>query len=359
MKEFIQNSDKCINFINPKGQSAKVILCAVLFACFLVIIPSQVTYAAINPAFVMIDVEQIFEKISSSADVDEEFTYEFTSLNTGNPMPANSVGDSYRFKIVGTTTTTIGPIEFAQAGTYLYEVKNIAPTGRGQQYTYDNEVYTIRILVVQSGSDFVATISVSNDAYEKSAKIDFTNKYQALPSDPDVMVDPPVKKTVTGKPSKAGIFSFTLTAALPSNPMPAGSENGRKIMSITGPGEVEFGTWIYTAEGSYFYTIAEVNNNEAGYQYDRMVYTIMDVVKDEGGVLKVYRTIENANGKQVESLTFVNEYNNKIINYLTGPKTGDDSSIALYVRLIIAAGIIMIICMISLRQRGLRTFQQR
>lgn len=98
--------------------------------------------------------------------------------------------------------------------------------------------------------------------------------------------DPPVKKTISGTPSEDGTFTFKLEAENKSNPMPDGSNDGVKLMTIMGAGEEDFGTWSYTEFGSYHYTVSEANNDESGYTYDTTVYTITDIVTDVGGQLE-------------------------------------------------------------------------
>ena len=361
----MQNSSRYPNFIKGKEQKKRFSICFLLFACLFIMIYSQAVYAAAPLNLITINIEQLFNKQSSSTDVNDEFSYELVALDTGNPMPAGSVGDVYRFKISGTESYALGPIEFLQEGIYFYELKNVPPATKLPQYTYDEEVYTIRITVTLIENHLaIAKISVNNSEDEKTATVQFTQGYKALPSDPKEMVDPPVKKTVVGSPNGTSIFRFTLTAKPKSNPMPEGSEGGIKTVSTAGPGEVEFGTWSYDEEGTYEYVIAEIDKDNDGYEYDRIIYTITDVVKEEKGVLKVYRTVRNANNKQVESLTFINEYKGGIPENVpgpgskSGPKTGDDTSFSLYVASIIIASIMMIGCMISLRQRRVRVLKQ-
>ncbi len=154
-----------------------------------------------------------------------------------------------------------------------------------------------------------AEIIVKKNDGSKVGSIKFENTYTPLASNPEIMVDPPVKKTVSGNPSKTSSFTFSLTARDGANPMPEGSANGVKYITIYGSGEKDFGTWSYIREGTYYYTISEVVLSDTGYTYDDSVYTITDVVKDADGQLVVTRTVTNGSNKQVESCTFINKYN--------------------------------------------------
>jgi pilin isopeptide linkage protein len=176
------------------------------------------------------------------------------------------------------------------------------------------------------------------------------------------MVDPPVVKTVSGDPAKASTFTFRLTADKPTNPMPAGSKDGVKDLQITGSGKGEFGTWSYTAEGTYYYTVSEVNTGEKGYTYDTTVYTITDAVKAVDGQLVVTRVVTNGANKQVTSLSFINTYtsgdggnsdnggnsNGGGKPGSDGPKMGDDTNFTLYIILFGLGGLLVIRTMVYL-----------
>jgi len=240
--------------------------------------------------------------------VNHEFSYVLISLDSGNPMPQGSLSSVYSFTAAGTGLKAIGPIIFSNTGTYRYEIKgNQSVPARG--YTYDTQIYTVTIYVKQTGTYLSAEIVVKKSDGSKAGSIRFENVYTPLASDPEIMVDPPVKKTVSGNPSAASNFTFSLTAQDKANPMPEGSADGIKHITIYGSGEEDFGTWSYTREGTYYYTISEVVSAGTNYTYDRSVYTITDVVRDIDGQLEVTRTVTNGANKQVESCIFINKYN--------------------------------------------------
>jgi pilin isopeptide linkage protein len=253
-------------------------------------------------------VDQAFIKNSTASDVNNEFTYDLISLDTGNPMPFGSLSSVYSFTAAGTSVKEVGPITFSNTGIYRYEIKgNASSPARG--YSYDTQVYSVEVYVKRTEDDLSAEIIVKKSDGNKVGGIKFENIYTPLASDPEIMVDPPVKKTVSGNPSRTSSFTFSLTAKDRANPMPEGSVNGVKYMTIYGSGEEDFGTWKYIREGTYYYTISEVVFPDTGYTYDSSVYTITDVVKDADGQLVVIRTVTNGSNKQVESCTFINKYN--------------------------------------------------
>jgi hypothetical protein len=84
-------------------------------------------------------------------------------------------------------------------------------------------------------------VIIRNSSLAKVKEIVFNNSSVVLPTDPKLMADPPIMKTVSGNPKKGNVFTFVLTALNPANPMPAGSANGVKMVHITGTGIGEFG----------------------------------------------------------------------------------------------------------------------
>jgi pilin isopeptide linkage protein/LPXTG-motif cell wall-anchored protein len=133
----------------------------------------------------------------------------------------------------------------------------------------------------------------------------------ALAADP-VTVNIPVYKAITGDtPAANETFRFRL-AAVDNAPMPAGSVNGVKTVTISGTGNTTFGTISYINPGNYNYTISEIAGSNAAYTYDKTVYELCVQVtwKDEaGGELQavMYLVKQGGQDKQ-ERAMFVNEY---------------------------------------------------
>ena len=238
------------------------------------------------------------EFISSSENAPCTFTYKIEEID------GNSRGSSSIFRITGNDNVTIEPIQFKGPGYYEYSVYQVISNPE-PGYIYDDEVYTISVRI---NSSLETEIIIKNRKGDKCDRISFTNKYEFEPTDPRLMVDPPVKKTVTGNPAQPGIFTFKLTAKEASQPMPEGSVNGVKTMQIVGSGEVEFGTWSYYEPGTYYYTISEVNSGGAGYIYDAAVYTITDMVTEMNGSLVLNRVVTNNVHTPVSALIYINKY---------------------------------------------------
>ncbi|MDR2360346.1 MAG: hypothetical protein LBD85_03560 [Oscillospiraceae bacterium] len=303
----------------------RIIAFCLLIACVSAPILPLTGSASADSVTAMFRIEQIFTKNSSVSDADGVFFYTLIALDDGNPMPEGSIRGRYAFTIEGTRIINADPITFTNTGIYRYELStnpDFAPTG----YICDDQIYTITVYVSRPVEDLKTEIIVQKSSGRKTGSISFENSYTPLASDRALMVDPPVKKTVSGNPSTPGTFVFALTAGNPSNPMPEGSINGVKTMVIVGTGEKDFGTWEYTREGTYYYTISEVNTGEARYTYDDTIYTITDVVRDVNGQLELSRTVTNDAVKQVRTCTYINKYDETLgERYGTGDTSGSTS----------------------------------
>lgn len=278
-----------------------------LFILAMVMALPAAAYAAVTSVPVTLPIDQVFTKNSSALGVNSVFSYTFASLDAGNPMPAGSISGVYSFTVNGTGSKNMDPVSFSNTGIYRYEIKgNTSSSAAG--YRYDSEVYSVTVYVRRPDDHLVTEVIVQKSDGSKVSNIKFENTYTPLASKPEIMAGPPVKKTVSGNPPRTSTFTFLLTAKNRANPMPEGSVNGVKTMTIAGSGKKDFGTWIYTREGTYYYTISEENTGESRYTYDTTVYTITDIVKDVDGRLEVTRTVTNGSNKQVESCIFINKY---------------------------------------------------
>ena len=338
-----------MSVIQKTRRGRKIIAFCLLTGCILTMASARNASAAPSTHPVTLTVEQVFTMPEKSA-ADDTFTYQVTALETGSPMPSGSVAQAYTFTIDGTGDAAVGAIDFTRAGVYRYEIKQVI-TAPKTGYDYDGQVYAVAIYVKNSGAGLASEVIVQNSGGDKVGSIRFENAYNPLASDPAVMVDPPVKKIVTGSPSRDSTFTFKLEAKDASNPMPVGSKDGVKTMTIVGSGQKDFGTWSYTVPGSYNYMISEVNTGEADYKYDTTVYTITDSVTDVDGRLVVTRTVTDGAGRRVSACAFTNEYkpvdssnkpvngsnnpvngsNNPVNGGIFAPKTGDSSGMARYV----------------------------
>lgn len=296
-------------------------LCCLFLTGILITAHYRDVHAA-KTADITLNVEQVFIK-NSSRDVDEVFRYELTALEIMNPMPPGTSGGIYSFTQAGTSTKDI-VMTFTSPGIYRYRLSVDSSAGAAG-YSYDPQLYTVVVYMKSTNGQLSAQLVIETGDGDKSGGLRFVNSYTPLVSDPELMVDPPIRKTVSGSPSKPFAFTFTMTARDPAFPMPAGSVNGVKRVTVTGAGSAAFGTWSYTREGTYYYDIAEESAAGTGYAYDKSVYTITDLVKDVDGRLTVTRTVTNSGNKPVGSFIFINTYKKNNSGEESGGSWADDA----------------------------------
>lgn len=161
-----------------------------------------------------------------------------------------------------------------------------------------------------------------------------------------IEVDPFVIKKVKGDPHKSETFTFELKADDLTNPMPAGSSDGRKQSMVTGEGKTGFGTWTYTEPGTYRYTVREITGSSRNCKYDKTVYHLTDNVYYVGSKLRVDHKLTDENGKEYTKaeFTFVNEYTESGIV----PQTGEDMDLLIWLVCAVSGTGIMIF---SLKRR--------
>ena len=256
-----------------------------------------------------------------------KFTFNFKALDANNPMPEGSVDGIKEAAITGSGTTSIGNIEFKLPGTYVYELTEVQGAARG--YTYDQTVYTFTYKVKDVNGDLQSELVITKGTEEVNTA-EFTNVYKPNP----VKVDPPVEKVVVGSPENPSTFTFRLKTLNPNNPMPQGSSNGVKAVTITGAGETEFGEFEFTEEGTYVYEISEEVGSDSNYAYDASTYTITYTVTDDNGQLVVDTMVVKDDGTQIPVATFVNTYTEP---KKPTPPTSDSNGIASFATMLLVS----------------------
>ena len=189
-----------------------------------------------------------------------------------------------------------------------------------------------------------------NDHYEYSVTMEM--KYEKKAVTRTVTADPPVKKKVTGdRPLIAGTFAFTMesvlnTAGVKTMPMPEGSKDGKKTLTITGEGGKEFGVITFTKPGTYVYRITENKGSDSRYTYDTAVYTLTFDVERQEDRLTLKLTITK-DGKEMKEIVFANRYRSPAKNWI---QTGAGKDV------LIAGGVLVVsllglAAMVLLRKR--------
>lgn len=277
----------------------------------------------------------VYKVVSGIPVTTETFTFRLTGMDNA-PMPAGSVNGVKSVTIAGAGNTTFGIITYTAVGDYRYTISEVA--GTSGNYAYDTTVYDLVVQVTwkdQAGGVLQAAMYlVMQGQTEKQERAQFTNTVQA----DYVIVDPPVEKRISGdRPSSNSAFVFYLKADNATYPMPEGSADGLKSITINGAGSADFGNITYTRAGTYTYTVYEKTGSASGYVYDTTVYHMTVVVTETNGKLSAARTITNASGAVQAGLVFTNVYDTP-----DGPKTGDESKAFLW-WILIAMGLICLV----------------
>lgn len=145
-------------------------------------------------------------------------------------------------------------------------------------------------------------------------------------NDGKVSFNIPAKKVLTGDtPRQQETFSFVLKADDPTNPMPEGSQSGKKTVTRKGAGKIDFGAIEFNRVGIYGYSVYEKAGSTDGYTYDDTVYKVEIAVLNGGTVqYRIAPTIRavGADSKS-ESALFTNIYRNGSTPPPTPPVTGN------------------------------------
>ncbi|MDY5640721.1 MAG: FctA domain-containing protein, partial [Lachnospiraceae bacterium] len=263
-----------------------------------------------------------------------EGTFTFTALKAfkeGSKLPS---GKSFSFvlkeggKVIetvtvnGTGSVSFKPLKYAvnpangeyAVGEHTYTIEEEIPSGATaennytyQGITYDNNVYTVKLVVEDDGNGNLVTKVDGNVQATFNAK--FTNDYKV----DDTKITLNGNKVLKGLDLKGDMFTFKLEASdevtskavsdgvvvLPANTAVKNDANGN----------FSFGEILFKAEGNYTFKVTEEKPDETnGIQYSEDVYTVSVSVKDDNnGKLVATKTITKNNG-EVGDIKFVNYY---------------------------------------------------
>lgn len=228
------------------------------------------------------------------------------------PMPGGGVGGSYDLTLNGSESRSFPAMSFDSVGSYFYTISQL-PGSHALAVRYDSTVYELQVQVSRADSGLRLTAVMHRRGIDsKAASADFENTYVSPAVTQD---DPPVRKQVTGDtPATAATFSFTMkgvsnTAGLSAMPMPEGASGGVRTVQLQAGQEKEFGAIRFDAPGTYVYQIAEVNDGQPGYTYDKSVYTLTYAVARSGDALQATKTVEKNGAAIAEAaFAFINTY---------------------------------------------------
>ena len=210
---------------------------------------------------------------------DKEFTFNIQA-SEDNPDGAEMPTDTTA-TVKGAGSASFGDITFTKAGTYTFKISETKGNDAG--YTYDESVYTLKVIV----EDVDSALTIKSRTYEKEdgesseERALFTNTYSVEPTE----YTPQVEKTVTGNTPSDETFTFNIKASEDNSD---GAEMPTDISTtVTGSGTASFDKITFTKAGTYTFEISEEKGNAFGYTYDESVWTLTVVVVDNESKLEV------------------------------------------------------------------------
>ncbi len=242
---------------------------------------------------------------------DERFDFEISAAEgspENTPLPVQALVSVWgRDARNGTAPVRFGKIRFTAAGTYKYQIREVAGDIAG--IAYDSHGATATVTVTEDGEGNLTAAAPTVSAST------FTNSYRSV-LDYGAMGGLSISKTLSGRPMAAGQFRFTVTPVdeasaaalgLEAGPntfaSPATAEGTVGLIDVLGGRSVEFTQ--ADAGKTFSYAVAEVNDGKAGYTYDDAVRTVTISVADNGdGTLTATTTVSGgASGTLVTTYT--------------------------------------------------------
>lgn len=154
-------------------------------------------------------------------------------------------------------------IEFTEAGTHIYTMREIGAGTTAAGVTYDATTYQVTADVVEIDNELRVDFAI--DGTDGAV---FKNAYKAKGT--TVIIG--ATKTLEGRTLAAGEFTFKLTGA-----------DGRTYEAKNAAdGRIEFPAIDFDKVGTYDFTLVEMNDGQAGITYDGRSYKVTVVVTDDG-----------------------------------------------------------------------------
>ena len=172
-------------------------------------------------------------------------------------------------KVVSTGTNdadgnvVFSDIEFTEAGTHIYTMREIGAGTTAAGVTYDATTYQVTADVVEIDNELRVDFAI--DSTDGAV---FKNAYKAKGT--TVIIG--ATKTLEGRTLAAGEFTFKLTGA-----------DGRTYEAKNAAdGRIEFPAIDFDKVGTYDFTLVEMNDGQTGITYDGRSYKVTVVVTDDG-----------------------------------------------------------------------------
>lgn len=145
-----------------------------------------------------------------------EFTFKLTGLD-GAPMPAGAVDGSITVTNRADGVFVFGDIVFDEAGTYTYELTEVAGTDEG--ITYDGSTHTLVVVVSDEDADGDGKLDIASLTYDGESTLPtFTNETTSdeppAPDSDQPGTDEPAEPTTPGVPDTGDHTVSALPAVL-------------------------------------------------------------------------------------------------------------------------------------------------
>ena len=187
-------------------------------------------------------------------------TFTFQLKENGNVIDEATLSEAGTF--------TFDEITYTETGVHNYTVTEVAGGEKG--WSYDSTVYNVKVTVTEENGALAAEVVYEN------GDVVFTNDYtKPAPTATEVTIEG--EKFVKGISETDEEFTFIL------------AEGGVQIDSVTieGKGSFEFDTITYTEEGTYTYTVFELDGDAENWKYDNHKFKVtVNVTEDAEGNLK-------------------------------------------------------------------------
>lgn len=257
------------------------------------------------------EIPQVVKVVSGKDDCDDVFEITMTPKTAGAPMPTAGSSESQKSEVTGSGAVNFGMLSFAQPGIYEYEFKEI--DGGLANYTYDSNTYGIKYDVsLGAANEYVVdtTFLVNGQEDDSLTQITITNTYEAPNIEP-IQEIPQVTKVLNGIDNSTVEFEAVMTAKTQNAPMPDGSENGVKKVTVTGSGTFNFGTITFTEPGIYEYEFTETDGGVKNYTYDTNVYGLkynVTLNNDNELICEKEFSVNGREGADMALINFINSY---------------------------------------------------
>ncbi len=196
----------------------------------------------------------VTKKLTGRDMAASEFTFE---LLEGEEVVAQGVNDA-------SGAVTFDPITYAKPGTHQYAMREVGAGTTVDGVTYDGATYQVNTTVTDDGK---GGLTVTHKLASGEGAV-FGNTYAVEPASAVIGAS----KALEGKDLTDGQFTFKLT----------GADGTELFAKNKADGTVTFAAITFDEEGTYAYTMTEVDDEQANVTYDTAAYKVTVTVTDDG-----------------------------------------------------------------------------